>query len=87
MCKFNRHLIYGRIKYNMFCDSPCYELHRHGYSYLLNSGFHPDTNSWIEEWQEGFLLDSGLLKCISLPTIESRYDQLNYEMLYMSILG
>ena len=87
MVKFNRHLIYGRIKYNMYCDSPCYAISNYGYRFLLNSGFHPDDNNWVDDWVEEYLISHGYVCCFSCPTNESRYDQLNYEMLYMSILG
>ena len=87
MPSMNRHLISGRVRYIMFCNDPCYEIHNTGYCYLLQSGFHPEHNPWIEDFQEENLLDRGYLRCISTPTFEARYDQLNYEYLYICILG
>ena len=85
--KMNRQIVYGNVKYNMFCNHPCYDISTYGYEYLLSKGFHPDTNPWIlDEWEE-YLLRNGFLKCVSIPTSESQLDQLNLEVLHMSILG
>jgi hypothetical protein len=85
--QFNRHVVYGNIKYNMFCCDPCWDISSYGYKYLLDQGFHPDNNPWIRDEWEGYLLKYGHLRCISIPTSESKYDQLNLELLHMSILG
>ena len=87
MVYVNRHIIHGRVKYNLFCDEPCYHINRFGYSYLLQTGFHPEHNNWIEDYQEEYLLKRGYLKCISVPTNESKYSQLNYEMQYLYLMN
>ena len=85
--RMNRHLIYGNIKYNMFCNEPCYDISSHGYEFLLYHGFHPEHNPWIKDCWEEYLLRHGYLKCISIPTVECQYDQLNFMLLHMSILS
>ena len=54
--KMNRHIVYGNIKYNMFCNEPCYDISCYGYDYLLSQGFHPDTNPWVLDCWEEYLL-------------------------------
>ena len=85
--RMNRHLIGDRIRYNMFCNSPCYDISSYGYDYLLSKGFHPHDNPYVNDIDEQFLLKYGYLKCISLPTKESNYDQLNFESLHNHMLG
>ena len=85
--RFNRHIVHGNIKYNMFCNSPCWDISSYGYQYLLSKGFHPYTNPWVQDRDEEYLLQHGYLKCISIPNSESQYDQLNLEVLHMSILS
>ena len=85
--KMNRQIVYGNVKYNMFCSEPCYDISSHGYQYLLSKGFHPDRQPFVEDHWEEYLLRNGYLKCISIPTSESQLDQLNLEVLHMSILG
>ena len=87
MVYVNRYVIYGRIKYDTFVDDPCYHINRFGYSYLLQTGYHPEHNNWIEDYQEEYLLKRGYLTCISIPTNESKYDQLNYEMQYLYLMN
>ena len=84
--RFNRHVVFGNIKYDMFCDSPCYDISSYGYEYLLSKGFHPDSHPWVKDAWEGYLLKYGYMKCISMPTLESQIEQLNLEVLHMSIL-
>ena len=83
----HRNVIYGRVKYNLFCDDPTYHINSLGYSYLLKTGFHPDTNPWIEDYQEDYLLMYGYLKCISIPNNESKYEQLNLEMQHLNLMN
>ena len=83
----NRHIVYGNIKYNMFCNSPCWDISNYGYQYLLNRGFHPDHNPWVLDSWEECLLKWGYLKCIDIPCVETQYDQMTLELLHMSILG
>ncbi len=71
----------------MFCNSPCRNISRYGYKYLLDRGFHPHHHPFVKDEWEGYLLKHGYLKCVSILTSESRYDQLNLELLHMSILG
>ena len=85
--KCNRHIVYGNIKYNMFCEDPCWDISSQGYEFLLYKGFHPDHNPWVrDEWEE-YLLKWGYLKCIAIPTTETQYDQMTLELLHMSILS
>ena len=85
--RMNRHIVHGNIKYNMFCDSPCWDISSYGYQYLLSMGFHPHDHPFVkDEWEE-YLLQHGYSKCISIPTSESQYDQLNLEVLHLSILS
>ena len=83
----NRRIINGHIRYNMFVNDPCYDISRYGYDYLLSKGFHAYDNPYVDDIDEQFLLKYGYLKCISLPTLESQYDQLNYESLYNNLLS
>lgn len=83
----NRHIVNGHIRYNMFVDNPCWDISSYGYQYLLSQGFHPDTNPWIKDIWEEYLLRYGYLKCINIPTNESKYDQLNFESLYNHLLS
>ena len=85
--RMNRHLINGHIRYNMFVNQPCYDISSYGYQYLLDHGYHPDTNPRIKDEWEHYLLKYGYLKQIGIPTKESNYDQLNYESLYNHMLG
>ena len=58
-----------------------------GMGFFLYKGFHPDTNPWVkDEWEE-YLLKWGYLRCIGIPTTETQYDQMTLELLHMSILG
>ena len=83
----NRHIVHDNIKYNMFCNDPMWDISSYGYNYLLTQGFHPDTNPWVLDCWEEYLLKYGFLKCIAIPSKESKYDQLNYESLYVHSLG
>ena len=48
----NRHIVYGNIKYNMFCNEPCWAISSYGFQYLLSKGFHPHDNPWVkDEWE------------------------------------
>ena len=85
--RMNRHIVHGNIKYNMFCNEPCWDISRYGYAYLLSVGFHPHDHPFVKDEWEQYLLQRGYLKCISIPTSESQYDQLNLEVLHMSILS
>jgi hypothetical protein len=85
--RMNRQIVHGNIKYNMFCDSPCWDISRYGNAYLLSVGFHPHDHPFVKDEWEQYLLQRGYLKCISIPTSESQYDQLNLEVLHMSILS
>ena len=85
--RMNRHLVYGNIKYNMFCNEPCWDISSHGYAFLLHKGIHPEHNPWVKDCWEEYLLRHGYLKCISIPTVESQYDQLNFELLHMCIFS
>jgi len=84
--KFNRHIILGRIKYNVFCNEPCYSLCPQGAAYLKSIGWHPDRNPWVDDDVEIHLLTNYCFNCISIPTVESNIDQLNDEFLYGYIL-
>jgi len=85
--RFNRHMVNGTVKYNMFCNEPLWDISSYGYRYLLAQGFHPVNNSWVKDEWEGYLLKYGYLKCLGIPTIEYRYDQLNFESLYNHMQG
>ena len=85
--RMNRHIVYGNIRYNMFCDTPTWDVSPYGYQYLLSKGFHPDTNPYVKDIDEGYLLKYGMLKCIGLPTKELQYDQMNFESLYNHMQG
>ena len=83
----NGHIIYGKIRYNVFCDDPCYSICGNGVRYLHCVGWNADTQPWVEDEWEEFLLYRGYLKCISIPSNESKYDQLNYEMQYLYLMN
>ena len=85
--RMHRHLVYGNIKSNMFCNEPCWDISSYGYQYLLSQGFHPHDNPWVKDEREGHLLRYGYLKRIAIPTVETQVDQLNLEVLHMSILS
>ena len=84
--KFNRHIIFGRLRYNTYCNDPCYYINPEGARLIKLFGWHPETNPWIDDNIE-FLLSNHLIRCCSMPTTEYQIDQLNYEFLYGSILG
>ena len=75
--KFNRHIILGRVRYNVFCDDPSYDLCFEGTIYLRSVGWHPEHNPWVDDATEEYLLNNYLLRCLSIPTVESGIDQLN----------
>lgn len=83
----NRHVVFGHIRYNMFCNDPTWDISSYGYDYLLSKGFHPHTNPYVKDIDEEFLLKRGYLKCIGMPSKELQYDQLNFESLYNHSLG
>ena len=82
--KFNRHIVFGRLRYNTYCNEVNYYLCAEGITILKNSGWHPDKNPWVDDCVEDLLLEKYLLKCIGCPTTEYQIDQLNYEFLYSS---
>ena len=49
-------------------------------------GFHPHDHPFVKDGWEEYLLQHGYLKCISILTSEFQYDQLNLEILHLSIL-
>ena len=85
--RFNRHVVYGHIRYNMFCNEPTWDISPYGYQLLLSKGFHPHTNPYVNDLDEQYLLRYGMVKQFWLPTKELQYDQLNFESLYNHIQG
>ena len=85
--RFNRYVINSRIQYNMFSDMGCWDISKYGYEFLLEQGFHPFNNHFVDGEVEEFLLRYGFIKRIRTPTIESRTDQLVLELLNDPIIS
>ena len=54
--KFYRYIVYENITYDMFCNSPCWDIASYGYRYLLSKGFHPNRRSFVKDDWEEYLL-------------------------------